>query len=949
MNRFFGIVAILISCLLISACADSGELEDYLADLILSADRDDMIPVYVRMTDRVDLEQLKNSLRANHATLAEQHFATVTALRQKSETTQSDLLSYLGLEEQLGDVASYQSMWIGNYVILTAKPEIISRVAAREDVEKVYYDAPLSLIRPIRSTDSEPPESRSVESGLREINAHLLWQEGITGQGRLVSNFDTGVDGSHPALSQKWRGNNGAPPAFCWFDPANGTSSPQDFGQHGTHTMGTILGSSAATGDTVGVAFGAQWIAVAGVDYGDIISDGIQAFQWIADPDGNPETMNDVPDVINNSWGLPPSGSYPDCYDGFNDVIDGAEAAGVVVIFAAGNEGPSPSTLRSPGNRIASDVSVFSVGALQPGSVQIAGFSSRGPTQCSLSPGQPDSLRIKPEIAARGDDVRSTVPGGGYEGGWSGTSMAAPHVAGAVALLRQISPNASPEEIKRALIESAVDLGTTGNDNTYGYGRIDVYAASQLLGGHVEGYATLEGSEDHGGVKIWSTLEESRPAISETDGYYKLTGLGEGTHSLTARHIGYYDSSIENIPVILGETTTDVNVSLQLIGYTPGNVHAVSELNLMTLLTWESPTEEPAYYKVYRGTDPGGAYELIADHVADTELEDQDVLNGHAYFYVVTAVYENPYGETFFSEEAMAIPGERVDLPVISGFELDDTGGLYPFIIDGGSGGALWERGEIDPEHGPGQAEAGTKVWATGLSENYAHSADVYLLTPLIDMTEETGQVKLSFDHWYEFEGSGSRGFDGGNIAISTNAGDTWIVLHPEVDYDDMGVPGLDQEAGFSGSSGDWVFSEFDLTDYIGWVVMIRIRFGSDAGVSKAGWFVDNLYIGQPNAIEDEQETAISRYSLAQNSPNPFNPTTAISFQIPKKEPVELTVYNTVGQQVKTLVDKTMDSGAHVVRWNGTNDSGLPVSSGVYFYRLKTASFDYARRMVLLK
>lgn len=955
MKHVFRLSLILLTIGMITiSAAVAGELEPFLADLIAESSSDDMIKTYLLMSDRVDLPALKASLKADRATLAQRHTAVIEALQLKAETTQQDLLAFLEVEKQLGNVESYKSLWIGNYVLMTAKPAIIEQVAARPDVDRVYYDVPIELIEPeITNSDSRDDSSdiRDAESGLHEINAHLLWAEGITGEGRLVSSFDTGVAYTHPALGPKWRGNNGGTPEESWFDPVFGSEYPVDYGSHGTHTMGTMVGSNDATGDTVGVAFNAQWIAVGALEDGDISSTAVQAFQWVADPDGDPNTMDDVPDVMNNSWGIPLGyPGFPDCYSGYNDAIDGAEAAGVVILFAAGNEGTSG--LRSPGNRITSEINVTAVGALNPGSTTIANFSARGPSNCTLDPGQPDSLLIKPEICARGVDVRSTVPGGGYQGGWNGTSMATPHVAGAVALLREISPNASPEEIKWALINSSIDLGPEGNDNSYGFGRIDVYAASLLLGGHVEGHVTLPGLTDHSGVKVWSMTEADRYAMTDLTGFYKLTGLSEGTHTMAARKMGYFDTVIEDIEIILGETIYDVDFEMDEIGQTPENLIAISELSQVVPLSWDAPAVEPAYYKVYRSEEPGGPYELINWMVPDTNYDDTEVTNGHTYFYVVTAIYEDPFGETLYSEEVMAVPGEQLDLPIMLDFEEDD-GSLYQVVIDPGNSGSLWEFGPVDPDHGPGAAASGENVWAIGLADDYANNGDTYLLTQLLNLTEVT-HPKLTFDHWYETEattaGQSVRGFDGGNVAVSTNAGDSWTVISPTTAYDDLGVPGLDQEPGFAGSSEGWENVEFDLMAYAGSVVTIRFRFGADAGFNLAGWFIDNVVIVDAGvtAVEDEAATALTVY-LEQNHPNPFNPSTTISFQLPARQPVQLEVFNVSGQLVKTLVNETKEAGSHDATWDGTNEWGGSATSGVYFYRLQTDSYQATKRMVLLK
>ncbi|MCH7879191.1 MAG: PKD domain-containing protein, partial [candidate division Zixibacteria bacterium] len=90
-------------------------------------------------------------------------------------------------------------------------------------------------------------------------------------------------------------------------------------------------------------------------------------------------------------------------------------------------------------------------------------------------------------------------------------------------------------------------------------------------------------------------------------------------------------------------------------------------------------------------------------------------------------------------------------------------------------------------------------------------------------------------------------------------------------------------------------------------------------------------------------------FNLLQNYPNPFNPTTEISFSVGHAENVELTVYNVMGQVIKTLVDRSFAPGSYTVTWNGVDDNGAPVASGMYFYRIKAGEFVLTRKMALLK
>ncbi len=492
--------AILLLGLLVGypgATASGGQYSSDFDPYLEAHQAEEMIGAVITMADQVDLDALKQELSARRADRREWHETVVLALQDKATVSQAGILSRLADLANQGLVRDYQGVWIGNVVLVTATREALDILVQRNDVLQINPDYEIVNIEPVSKGDDGPPVIAGVENGLRAIRADEVWAMGITGAGRLVSHLDTGVYGNHPALNARWRGYDSryaGNPGWAWFDPVTNTQFPFDAGSHGTHTMGTICGLGESTGDTIGVAFGADWISAGVIDRVSIpqtVADAILSFQWIADPDGDPGTVWDVPDVCSNSWGVTTGHGYEHCDPIFWSVLDGCEAAGVFVVFAAGNEGSGPRTLRNPATRASTDIQSFAVGALDGNdpNFPIAGFSSRGPTECT--PGGSDT--IKPEVSAPGVSVRSSVPGGGYAGGWSGTSMACPHVAGVVALMREANPNLTTDQIGEILMETATDLGSGGEDNAYGMGIVDAYEAVMLaLGGVSIAHTPLE-------------------------------------------------------------------------------------------------------------------------------------------------------------------------------------------------------------------------------------------------------------------------------------------------------------------------------------------------------------------------------------------------------------------------------------------------------------------------
>ena len=454
------------------------EVSSRLQDALSNAQENDYLKVIVLLRSQVDLATLDQQLYSQKSTIKQRAYQVITALKQNAENTQTSLRSYFNSKSVNADVYTYKSFWISNMFVIEAKPSVIYELMSRLDVAELDLDAILELDKPV-DVENSVEGIESVEPGLKIINAHLLWAQGITGQGRIVMNIDTGVYPNHPALSFKWRGNH-VPSNQAWFDPA-GTTTPSDCDSHGSHTMGTMTGWSPLTGDTVGVAPDAEWIAAKTICSSPHTSNSVAAFQWAIDPDGNPSTISDMPDAISNSWYDPDVSN--ECSGIYKTTLDAVEAAGIAVVFSAGNSGPGASTITKPKNLSTNEVNIFCTAAIDGAQYiggntnPIASFSSRGPSTC----GGTGSLLIKPEVSAPGVSVRSSGTSTGYSLK-SGTSMAAPHVAGAVALLKQFAPNLTGKQILEALYNTSIDLGTAGEDNTYGKGLIDIYAAFLTLG-----------------------------------------------------------------------------------------------------------------------------------------------------------------------------------------------------------------------------------------------------------------------------------------------------------------------------------------------------------------------------------------------------------------------------------------------------------------------------------
>lgn len=413
-----------------------------------AAGQGEMVKVIVVLKSQADLASVRGVARKNRPG------AAARILRARADLTQRPLRALLRLRQAQGLVSEIEPLWIINAIAVTATPAVISELAVHQAVREIRPDLVVPAPAAPATATSAPAETNVVL-----VNAPALWDLGYRGQGIVVANMDTGVDVTHPDLASRWRGGTNS-----WYDP-NGEhpATPTDVSGHGTWSMGVMVGGDAG-GSSVGVAPDAKWIAVKIFnDRGTATSTAIhQGFQWLLDPDGNPATA-DAPDVVNDSWTMSASG----CQLDFQPDLASLRAAGILPVFAAGNYGPLPGSSASPAN----NPEAFAVGATDDADA-LYPYSGRGPSAC----GQP----VYPQLVAPGVGIHTTDLYGLYADP-TGTSVAAPHAAGVLALLLQAFPGISADRQAAALENSAADLGAAGADDSYGYGRLDALAAYRWL------------------------------------------------------------------------------------------------------------------------------------------------------------------------------------------------------------------------------------------------------------------------------------------------------------------------------------------------------------------------------------------------------------------------------------------------------------------------------------
>jgi Subtilase family/FlgD Ig-like domain len=378
--------------------------------------------------------------------------ANLQALALRSQRM---LFAELNRLQGLAAIREATRLPIINAVALTATKAAVLEIVTRPDVAYVGADGVRTILPMGHVTGRPMGILNGVPWAIAHIKADQAWANyGYRGEGIVIGVLDTGVVPTIAALSPNYRGGTNS-----FFDAVNGLTDPYDDHGHGTATAGNCCGNDPAN-SFYGTAPNAKFISAKGFDSGGsgADSDLLDCAAWMLDPDGSPAT-DDKPDVVNNSWG----GGHADSW--YQSAVDAWVAADIYPVFAIGNTGSGASTSNSPGDYL----NVIGVGATDS-SDNIASFSSRGPVNWS------GTDYIKPDVSAPGSVVNVPLRNGTY-GTASGTSFACPHTAGAVALLRQAKPAATNDEVKQMLKDTAVDRGTAGPDNDYGWGLIDVNAA----------------------------------------------------------------------------------------------------------------------------------------------------------------------------------------------------------------------------------------------------------------------------------------------------------------------------------------------------------------------------------------------------------------------------------------------------------------------------------------
>lgn len=428
--------------------------------------------VCIYLNDTFNFDQFEQEMSQNKIAGKSKAPYLVEALQLHAKNSQAEVLSLLDNHKKDGHVL--QSYWIENMIYAKVNSKMLTKLMNRDEIAFIAANNAIKMQQwpKLKDRNQDINTKMNSEPGLNAIGAPFMWNKGYSGYGTKIFIIDSGVDPQHEALHRQHAWNN-YDLDEVWID-INDEDSTYDCDEHGSHVIGIACGLNREELDTIGVAFNAEWMAGNGIGCSNSFfprNSILDMFQWSMNPDRNSSTTHDIPDVINNSWGDLSGG----CSVTYRNMFQSLASADIAVVFSAGNNGPNARTITPPANLELSPVNPFVVGAVNANNA-ITEFSSRGPSRCNVNGRNP----IKPDVCAPGNNVRSSTPGDNYQN-FPGTSMAAPHVSGAFCLLREAFPNVETFDLLMALYETAVDLGTTGEDNDYGNGLINLERAYNRL------------------------------------------------------------------------------------------------------------------------------------------------------------------------------------------------------------------------------------------------------------------------------------------------------------------------------------------------------------------------------------------------------------------------------------------------------------------------------------
>lgn len=682
----------------------SEDISKKLSENLIRSKNDEFFDVIVKLKKEVNSQRIKNDVKNANAEKSKEELQKeirkeiVNESKELAKSSQASILEILKNEKNKGNVKSYESFFIINCVNLVARKSVIVELAKRDDVEKIIENKVIKVEKPEKNEKIRMSRSAydiHIPWNLKAINAYKAQRYTKDCNNEVVVGIiDSGVDSTHSAISKNYRGNDSSLAAYSWYNTINGKDGsqekPYDDRGHGTHVCGTILGSKENA--LLGVAPKAKWIGVKVFDQ-DGETDNVKllkAGEWIMAPNGDPTK---APKVVNNSWG----GNSNDGF--FQEIVKKWREAGIFPVFSAGNVGPfndgGDDSIGTPGAYPES----YAVGAIRKDE-HIAKFSLRGKSSYTN--------KIKPDIVAPGVNILSCIPGEKYTI-YTGTSMAAPHVTGVIALMLQVNPNLTVDQIENILNETALPLKdeyyTTTPNNGYGYGKVNAVSAVQLAMGQEKGKDIKKDNIAILSGRLLAHGQDTQAPVISHNPINKIFTTYKTTFDVDAKD----NTGVKSVKLLL-----DL-----------GNGYKSYDLELK------------------RGNKVDGYYST------NIPVETFKGLSAGKYYIEVSDINDKVTKTPVYPFEVQ----KGIGIGYVNDFESDISG------FDFGGEAKLFKWGKIKSD------EANNKV--IGIEPYDKIRGNSIAVMPPIDLTGENRKAALTFKHWYDLGNSENAFFDTAEIWIA--------------------------------------------------------------------------------------------------------------------------------------------------------------------------------------
>lgn len=682
----------------------SEDISKKLSENLIRSKNDEFFDVIVKLKKEVNSQRIKNDVKNANAEKSKEELQKeirkeiVNESKELAKSSQASILEILKNEKNKGNVKSYESFFIINCVNLVARKSVIVELAKRDDVEKIIENKVIKVEKPEKNENIRMSRSAydiHIPWNLKAINAYKAQRYTKDCNNEVVVGIiDSGVDSTHRAISKNYRGNDSSLAAYSWYNTITGKDGsqekPYDDRGHGTHVCGTILGSKENA--LLGVAPKAKWIGVKVFDQ-DGETDNVKllkAGEWIMAPNGDPTK---APKVVNNSWG----GNSNDGF--FQEIVKKWREAGIFPVFSAGNVGPfndgGDDSIGTPGAYPES----YAVGAIRKDE-HIAKFSLRGKSSYTN--------KIKPDIVAPGVNILSCIPGEKYTI-YTGTSMAAPHVTGVIALMLQVNPNLTVDQIENILNETALPLKdeyyTTTPNNGYGYGKVNAVSAVQLAMGQEKGKDIKKDNIAILSGRLLAHGQDTQAPVISHNPINKIFTTYKTTFDVDAKD----NTGVKSVKLLL-----DL-----------GNGYKSYDLELK------------------RGNKVDGYYST------NIPVETFKGLSAGKYYIEVSDINDKVTKTPVYPFEVQ----KGIGIGYVNDFESDISG------FDFGGEAKLFKWGKIKSD------EANNKV--IGIEPYDKIRGNSIAVMPPIDLTGENRKAALTFKHWYDLGNSENAFFDTAEIWIA--------------------------------------------------------------------------------------------------------------------------------------------------------------------------------------